>query len=444
MLDAFSIFIPTYTSVTTIEMQPILSPWGEFSLVLVWGNFTTSFFLSLVALVILIYLLIKRGGVEKNFLVVWSVIILLAMIGQRRFAYYFTVNGALLTGYLSWQMLGLAGFREPEAGEAKAAKEVSRKRAVPKKRQFRITVIQVNMALALLIVFLLVYSPNVLFPTPGTSPTVNTASQARYAPSDGWVNSLNWLRENTPDPFGSPDSYYRHYQRPTGRYQYPDSAYGVMAWWDYGYWITRIGHRIPNANPSQDPGPLTAVASFFTSQDEKTARSVMDEMGSSYVIIDFETSLSKFWAIARWAGKEREAFFDTYYTQQGNQLRAYKIYYYPEFYRSVSTRLYIYNGQAVTPKKTTVISYEEMMTVEGVVLKVVTSEEGFDSYQEAESYLLSQESGNFRIVSDNPYDSPVPLEALEKFRVIHESENMIMLPNQNVVPAVKIFEYTGD
>ena len=43
MLGFFSIFTPKGVQLTTIEMQPILFPRGDFSLSTVWGNFTTSF-----------------------------------------------------------------------------------------------------------------------------------------------------------------------------------------------------------------------------------------------------------------------------------------------------------------------------------------------------------------------------------------------------------------
>ncbi|MCH8277620.1 MAG: hypothetical protein IIC12_01630 [Proteobacteria bacterium] len=100
------------TAITTLEMQPLLRPGGNWTIALAWGNFTTSFFVSLIALGILIYLVIKEHSAEKGLLLVWSLVILAAALGQRRFAYYFAVNVALLTGYLSWQILWFAGFKK--------------------------------------------------------------------------------------------------------------------------------------------------------------------------------------------------------------------------------------------------------------------------------------------------------------------------------------------
>ncbi|GAI59408.1 unnamed protein product [marine sediment metagenome] len=253
----------------------------------------------------------------------------------------------------------------------------------------------------------------------------------------------SWLKENTPDPFGNPNFYYElHEPLPPGEsYNYPESAYGVTAWWDYGYWISRIAHRLPNANPSQDPVAVTNVASFFLSQDENSADEIIQELDSSYIIIDYLTATGKFWAIATWLEREPTEFFDIYYLPQENEVRQYI---YPEYYRSLSVRLYNFDGKAVTPESTLVISYQEKAGDDGEVFKEVTSKKEFDSYEEAEAYLLSQESANYRIVSENPFASPVPLEALKHYKLVHSSDIGAMVPDTGKVPEVKIFEYTGE
>jgi len=83
---------------------------------------------------------------------------------------------------------------------------------------------------------------------------------------------------------------------------------------------------------------------------------------------------------------------------------------------------------------------------EGKPYKEITRVEQFDSYQEAEAYLLSQESANLprRIVSTNPFISPVPLEALKHYKLIHSSDGGVAQPGVGMVPEVKIFEYTGN
>ena len=74
-------------------------------------------------------------------------------------------------------------------------------------------------------------------------------------------------------------------------------------------------------------------------------------------------------------------------------------------------------------------------------IKVLTSAEPFDSYEEAEAYLSGQESDNYRIVGDNPFVSSVPLEALKHYRLIHSSDSARVQPGGDLVPTIKIFEY---
>jgi len=214
----------------------------------------------------------------------------------------------------------------------------------------------------------------------------------------------------------------------------------VMAWWDYGYWITRIGHRIPNANPSQDPQPLTNVAKCFTSQDEDSANEIVKAFGTSYIIMDHETATGKFWAVTIWAGKGQSEFWGIYHLPQENKLVPVQLFY-PNYYRSFAIRLYCFDGKAVTPENAFVISYKEEVGNDGVLRKIITSAQQFTSYEDAENYLLNQEEGNHKIVGVDPLSSPVPLEALEHYKLIYSSNSTVTISNTGPVPAVKVFEY---
>ena len=141
------------------------------------------------------------------------------------------------------------------------------------------------------------------------------------------------------------------------------------------------------------------------------------------------------------AGKETREIFDVYFVLDEENRYVARMLYYPEYYRSLSTRLYNFDGEAVTPENTIVISYEVQTDEAGTLYKVINGAEQFASYEEAEAYLLSQESGNYEIVGIDPFSSPVPLEALEHYRLIHGSDSSVALSDVLTVPAVKIFEY---
>ncbi len=436
MVSKFSYFTPGRTSLTISEVAPFLFIESNFSLVNAWGNFTTSFFLSLISLGILINLVIKQGSAEKSLLVVWSLAILAATLGQRRFAYYLAVNVALLTGYLSWRFFDFISLRRPATEPAGKARKGAKVKAAPKESQksgLHLTTHQVTVALGVIVVFFLVFYPNI-------GQAITTAKGGLRAPSDAWYASLAWVKENTPDPFGAPDFYYELYEPPAPgeSYKYPESAYGIMAWWDYGHWITRISHRIPISNPFQQGA--SQAAQFFTAQDETSANKIMGDLGARYVVIDFETAIGKFWAIAIWAGSEDTEFYETYYQLKKGELVS-RILFYPEYYRSLSTRLYNFDGKAVTPDSSIVISYQEKVSPEGKAFRQITSKKTFASYGEATTYVSNQKSANYVIVGTDPFISPVPLDALEHYNLIHHSDGGVLLPEIGRIPEVKIFEY---
>ena len=141
---------------------------------------------------------------------------------------------------------------------------------------------------------------------------------------------------------------------------------------------------------------------------------------------------------------DKEDFYDFYYYQvQNNEFKGVKLYY-PEYYRSLAIRLYNFDCGEVIPENTTVISYEEMMGQDGMRYKEIAGSQSFSSYKEAETYISGQETGNYRVVSDNPFVSPVPLEALEHYRLIYGSDESIGQSPNGEISEVKIFEYAGD
>jgi dolichyl-diphosphooligosaccharide--protein glycosyltransferase len=291
---------------------------------------------------------------------------------------------------------------------------------------------QVGIIVGLIIIFFLSFFPNI-------APAGATANDARYAPEDGWFESLLWLKENSPEPFGESDFYHSLYTTP---FHYPETAYGVVAWWDYGYWITRIGHRIPNCDPGG--GNREGVALFFTAQNEAQGNENIDKLGSEYVIIDYETAIQKFHGVATYAGEITEKYYDDYYGRVENKLVPVRLYH-PEYYRSLVIRLYNFNGGAVTPQRSDVISFIERVTPDGTNIKEVISVESFPNYQEAEAHISRQKSSdNYRIVSHDPFLSPVTLEAVKNYELVYKSYSLATQTNVGSIPEVKIFKYIGD
>lgn len=276
--SGFSIFYPSGAGLTTAEMQPILAPGGNFTLAVIFANFGLCFFLGMVSLLLILIILLGRDsppdhpklplssnsspiggfwatmppmGVNRpvlGLILVWSIVILAAMFGQRRFAYYFAINTAILTGFLlAWL-------------------------AQHKKKP---------LVLVLLAVMFLSFG--------------NVSHKAFSTPPD-WQEAMTWLRENTPEPYGDGNYYYQFVSGSSV------PSYTVLSWWDYGYWITRIAHRVPNVNPSQDAVQQKRVASILLSQNNTEAIEELRKLKTRYIVIDSQMVNEKFWAIALWAG----------------------------------------------------------------------------------------------------------------------------------------------
>ena len=501
----FNIFIPSGASATTtVEMQPFLAPAGNFSASVAWGNFTTSFFLfagfafpgiALISLGILLYLHFRKNAADKSFLrpvvwvlailaavmamlllsgyghrllallplailfvmlffpgserkdrllfLIWTLAILFLTLGQRRFAYYLVVNIAVLSAYLSWQIIWLAGARKFEVKQEAVAPAVHQSKGKTRKKEVRRgqSVFPAHLlfaALAGVALFFLVFFPNLV-----KAKEMTTPEEAPYSPTDAWMSSLLWMRDNTPEPFGDPAAYYKIFPAPAPgeKFDYPDTAYGVTSWWDYGYWITHIAHRMPSANPSQFAPAVIRVADLFLSTDDDEARELLAEMDTGYVVIDYLTARSKYWAVATWAGEPLSKYFDIYYVPSEGQLQPVQ-FFYPAYYQSLVVRLYNFDGKAVTDIKAGVIAWVEE-EYQGTKYRQVTDAREFSSYEEAVAYVESQESGNYAVVGANPFVSPVPLEAVTDFELIYSSEQGLSFQSVGFVPEVKIFEYTG-
>ena len=440
-------FTTSTTGVTIVEMQPLLFERGAFSLAVILNQFSLSLLFALIPLIILIWKTSKDRSPEIVLLLCWSIFILFATIIHRRYSYYLAVNIVVLNAYFSWLILKYFGLKAVPAKSPKVLDGKSKKARLKAKKRVKSdsTTNMTKFALGIFIVLIVMIYP-LTGPLPaigalpaGTIPWQNTIKSAQLIP-DPWYESLLWMRDNTPDPFGNPDFYNEFYTPPeVGEdYQYPDSAYGVLASWNFGHMITRIAHRIPISNPHQKGAKEAAL--FFTSGDESTVNQLSAELKFRYIIVDDSTATTRFrGSLVTFAGKKAEQFFEMYYTRQGNALKG-DFYFYPEYYNTMAARLYNFNGATVIPQNTSVLSYIERTFPDGEPYKEVVDLKTFHSYEEALGYINGQNRSNMRIVGTDPYVSPVPLEPLQNFTLIYTSDESIMHPEVGKMAKVKIFE----
>ncbi len=440
-----SMFLPSgSTAATTLELQPMLFPQGQFTWAILWGNFTTTAILAPIALVILFRKAIKNKGKDEAMLllVIWSAAMIALMLNQRRYAYYAVVNMSLLTAYVSCLIVSLVvkwSIRAPTP-KRKESKKARRKQAKRGDVAVRSRPVSTSYFLPVLIGVTLLLT---LVPT-NLAASLQTAKAATFTPSSAWQSAMLWMQDNTPEPFGADiyGNYLPLLAKDTlegevvqetlvvqGR-QYPDYLasptpnYTVSAWWDYGYWITRIGHRVPNANPAQNVEAVKRIADLFLSEGDDY-RGQAEALKSRYIVLDSPISLGKFYAIASWGDKDASDYLGYYRIQYGEGYRTILLFY-PAYYRTLVSRLYNFDGKAVVPDRTVVITYRGSDVLEA---------REYADYREAQEYV--DLTPGTRIVSADPRISAVPLEKMD-YELVYGSEELV-----NGIPEIKIFEYTS-
>ena len=140
-----------------------------------------------------------------------------------------------------------------------------------------------------------------------------------------WHSTLTWLANNTPD---TGIDYTREYAK--DEFVYPESAYGIMSWWDYGHEITLI-KRIPVCNPFQGGvAGANGCAAFLLATNETVANNIMNTNRAKYVITDSSMVEEKFGAIKTWANisvkKENTILWKLQY-ENATDLKNYKFIY---------------------------------------------------------------------------------------------------------------------
>jgi oligosaccharyl transferase (archaeosortase A-associated) len=460
MFSLFNVLTPSGASLTVMEVHPL-------TFQIAWANFNTSFFVAFISFAMLIYFAAKERNAEKNLFLVWSIITLIATFGQRRFGYYYAVNISLLTGYFSWKVLDRVGLgkilhykpKETVAGAVKKFKKRAKRFAErPKSKFMQPRGAWINVIIVGIVLFFVVIFPNIApikqdkstgqfsFGYPSTSSdylytgyTPYVATLPNQIMTAGWYDASSWLVENTPDPFDNPDLYYELYP-PKSEFQYPSSAYGAMSWWDYGYFIMQIGHRIPNANPTQS-GAVRA-GDYFTSTNVTSADQLADKFGTKYVMIDYlMATTAKFYAMADWAGLSSDDYYGIYYIPAsitGQSSGQFAYLFYPTYYQSMVARLYNFGGQAQNATQPVVISYQDQTdSTTGLQYRQVTSAQPFSTYEEAQAYLASQTSGSWKIVGVSPFTSIVPLEQLNDYKLVYSTGA------PTAQGTVEVFKYLG-
>ncbi len=362
-----------------------------------FNSFSSFFFIALLSLIIIIYQFFQDRDPKKLLLIIWTFFIALMsgivpIFGQNRFAMYLSLNVALLSSYLlvrGWQFGWSARKKFMEMAEQSDLKFY-----------FSVTSYLILFCVLFFALYPAPFNLGNDFPRnlPWIVQTAISSAKNPTISSSDWYETVQWLKNNTPDPG---IDYYSFYRGPgvdknTGKiipFSYPEQAYGIMAPWGVGHMITYYSHRIPISNPFQEGiglkknGKVTELGEgvFFLENDEIKATQYLDKLRAKYVVIDdtYSNSAGGFQSYAKWV----QGNIDDYLNDKSVPNK---------FDTAMSTKLYYFDGSRTK--------------IRG----------GTDTVQE------------------------FYVQALNHFRLVFESKNTILLAvNDYYKPfnAVKVFEY---
>ena len=446
-----------------------------------WENFSFALILMAGGLLVLVYSGIKKRNNQSVFLLVWSVVMILLTIRFQRFAYFFTVNVVLLAAICIAEPFGwrenkimyylttvFSRFFQCMISPGDTDSNQSKKPAPKKEKkntQKRSTANPVNYSDTLkdLTVISIIILTIGLFAISLYDDIQYGVSTPHHEISPDWVESLEWLQENTPR---TGIDYFRQYDMQG--FSYPSESYGVMAVWDAGHWITVIAQRIPITNPFQNnlEGPAGAAA-FFLSRNESKADAILQNFRGKYVITDSNMAVDTFTNLVPWqsASVDISPYIKWFLiTDTKDSSRLLKVHRFDDdYFQTMVVRLHSFDGSMTLPETVDYVQYEiRQVPVHGETAgdvngyaRVIANESPLDVSRGLTGHLIIKESTELvpthyaNVFSDMP-DKPVQkVPALSHYRLIHESPDnasVTMFPESTPVTipgmkGVKIFEF---
>jgi dolichyl-diphosphooligosaccharide--protein glycosyltransferase len=392
-----------------LEARPLFRYSGRWQFAEPWEFFRSGFYVGLMA-VGLFTLQVWRARRPADLLLwVFAGGMFVATIGQNRFGYYLVPACAIFGGWLAARILGQG-----------AASTLGR-------------------VLAVAAVAGVIFAPNFM---PTSLRSGRASSMTPY-----WRTAMLWLRDNTPAPFAqtagqSGDYYYARYPRNT----VPLPDYSVMNWWDHGYWIVQLGHRVPVSNPTQERAPN--AGRFYAATSEDDALAILSQERARYVVADWEipfridpdgTTMGRFQSVVNWAGARHQTYYEVMYRRAIDGWTPVWVFHEP-YYRSMAFRLAVLGGAGATPVlATTVIRVSERLDGNGWPFKEIVAASAHSTYEAAVAAAASVTGAERALVVGlNPWTAAFPIEPLRRLHEKQAFRSDEQRPSE--APYVRIFE----
>lgn len=168
--------------------------------------------------------------------------------------------------------------------------------------------------------------------------------------------------------------------------------YGVLADWPLGYLYTYVSNKPLLAEPNFCH--YLEPVKFYIMQTESDAYKFMKLYKLRYVLVK-PIDLNKYYNYLTQLGVQKQMM-----AVQGTVAGVQKLFVNQNYFQSIGVRLYNFEGKAVTPTKIYTINANKQLS-------------------EFTSFELAKEQGGTNYFSMDTNSSPVPLDALQHFKLIH-------------------------
>ena len=419
---------------------------------LAWMTFNYGLILMIGGILVMAYNNLRDEHPEQVFALVWSLIMLFSTWQHVRYEYYLAINVALLSAVCvcfvwtngrgsvgrPFSSRPLDSHTEEQADDTPDKGKKLKKS--PKKGSGGHS--QSNFLMAGSIV--IIVGLGIMFAYSSSSLSYPSASGNPINMNPDWRESLDWMGNNTPD---TGVNYYTIFDSKT--FKYPEESYGVMSWWDYGHMITYISKRIPNANPfQQGVAGENGSAAYFMSTSEDTSNSILDNVGTRYIITDIEMDTGKFWAMSTWYNSTLATvpYQMTLFTYGQSNPASYEpaLLNKQPYYLTTVSRLHNFDGSMTLASSVYYIEYAdpEITKVNMPVITAGVAVNASEAKRRVDEYNLKAPAGYHAIALSPAITLPLDtVPALRHYRLVHESPSNVFSSKTPDVKYVKIFEY---
>ena len=409
-------FRPDPTRMAVLEARPLFLYTGNWTWSQPWVFFRSGFYVGAIAVVALALSIRRSRRADHLLIVCFTIANYAATVGQNRFGYYLVPATAVVCGWFATKLLDWGGV--PHAGNPTPKIQ----RPLPFQRE-----------LAVIAVAGVIVAPNIV---PAAITTTRVGGMADY-----WFEAMQWLRTNTPEPFGSADHYLARYDG-SG----PRAGYTIMNWWDQGYWIIQSARRVPVSNPTQGGAPT--AARFLTATDEREALAMLTPERARYVIVDFELPFregasgglaGRFQNLADWAAVPTARYYQLCFSRDSEAEPWQPTWIFREaYYQSMAYRLMVLGGAAAVPDRNTyVVELRDRTDTTGRQFCEVASRAQFATVDQARA-AASQRGRGFDVVGLTPWFPAFPVSAVTGLRSVADFRDPTQKSGES--PMVRIFE----